>query len=194
MGLKIERKADSRVIKAIVHRLADVPGGGTVKVAELGGDALKEGTPLAYLASDGMYHVCKTALILEDVTDAATDYPVAKGHHFKVGDIFATEGADGQAITAIDKTTNADKDVITVGTTLGVAITAASKTVAFQAVNAGGKVVKYPPTVVAGSSYDVVASDSLFVDLWVLAVVRQGNAPLVNDTLKETLKGIHYIV
>lgn len=194
MSLKIERKADSRVIKAILHRLADVPGGVTVCTSELGGSALVEGTPLAYAAADGMYHVCKTALIVTDAASNATAYEVAKGHHFKVGDIFATEGADGQAITAIDKTTNADKDVITVGTTLGVAITAASKTVAFQAAAAGGKVVKYPPVAVAGSSYDVVASDNIFSDAWVIAVVRGTNAPAVNATLTETMKGIIYIV
>lgn len=194
MSLKIERKADSRIIKAIIHRLADVPGGVTVKVAELGGAVLLEGTPLAYVPADGMCHVCKTVLIVSDATNTATTYDVAKGHHFKVGDIFATEGANGQAITAIDKTTNIEKDVITVGTTLGVAITAASKTVAFQATAAGGKVVKYVPTAIAGSSYDVVANDNIFVDAWLIAVVNEGNAPRVNDTLKGTLKGIHYIV
>lgn len=193
MALKITRSADSRVIKAILHRIADVPGGVTVSVADLGGAALKEGTPLAYVADDGMYHVCKTALIVSDATNVATTYDVAKGSHFKVGDRFATEGANGQLITAIDKTTNTDKDVITVGTTLGVAITAASKTVAFQS-NAGDKVVKYAPTAIAGSNQDVTASESLFVDAWVVAVVRTGNAPSVNATVTASLKGINYIV
>lgn len=191
--LKIERNSDSRVIKAILHRLADVPGGVTVSVADLGGSALKEGTPLAYASADAMYHVCKTAVIVSDAANNATTYDVAKGHHFKVGDRFAITGANGQAITAIDKTTNADKDVITVGTTLGVAITGANKTVAFQSSGAN-QTPKYAPTVIAGSSYDVVASDNLFVDAWVIAVVKEGNAPAVDSTLKGTLKGIHYIV
>lgn len=191
--LKIERKSDSRVIKAILHRVADVPNGVTVSVADLGGAVLLEGTPLAYAAADSMYHVCKTALILTDAANDATTYDVAKGHHFKVGDKFGTEGANGQAITAIDKTTNTDKDVITVGTTLGVAITAASKTVAYETAGVN-KTVKYAPTAVAGSTYDVVAAESLFIDAWVIAVVRTGNAPAVNATLTGTLKGIHYIV
>lgn len=193
MSLKIERKSDSRVIKAILSRIADIPGGVTVMVAELGGVALLEGTPLAYSVADGMCHVCKTALIVSDAANNATTYDVAKGHHFKLGDIFGTEGANGQEITAIDKTTNADKDVITVGTTLGVAITAASKTVAFET-NAGAKTPKYAPTSIVGSNCDVVASDNIFVDAWVIALVREGNAPSVNTTLKGTLKGIHYIV
>lgn len=193
MALKITRSADSRVIKAITSRIADIPGGVTVSVADLGGTALKEGTPLAYASADGMYHVCKTALIVSDATNVATTYDVAKGSHFKVGDRFATEGANGQLITAIDKTTNADKDVITVGTTLGVAITAASKTVAFQSA-AGNKVLAQVPIAIAGSNLDVVANESLFVDAWVIAVVKAGNAPSVNATVTASLKGINYIV
>lgn len=191
--LKIDRKNDSRVVKSILNRVADIPGGVTVSIADLGGAVVYEGTPVAYVAADGMHHVCKTVLIVSDAANNATTYDIAKGSHFKVGDIFATEGANGQAITAIDKTTNTDKDVVTVGTTLGVAITAASATVAFQAAEAGGKVVKYPPTAITGSTYDVAESESLFVDAWVIAVVRVGNAPVVNATLKGTLKGIHYI-
>ena len=191
--LKIERKSDGRVIKAILHRVADVPNGVTVSVADLGGAVLTEGTPLAYVAADGMYHVSKTALIVTDAANDATTYDVAKGHHFKVGDKFGTEGANGQAITAIDKTTNTDKDVITVGTTLGVAITAASSTVAFATAGVN-KLVKYAPIALAGSNYDVVVSESLFCDAWVIAVVKTGNAPAVNATVTATLKGITYIV
>ena len=189
--LKITRNSDSRVIKAMVHRLADIPGGVTVSVADLGGAVLLEGTPVAYAVADAMFHVCKTAKMVTEAAIDAVVYEVAKGHHFKVGDYFATEGANGKQITAIDKTTNADKDVITVGTTLGV-VTAVG-VVAFQAA-AGNKVAKYAPTAIVGSSYDVVASESLFVDAWVIAVVRTGNAPAVNATVTATLKGITYIV
>lgn len=191
--LKIDRSQDSRVIKAILHRIADVPNGVTVSVGDLGGSALKEGTPLGYNAANGMYHVSKTALIVSDAADNATTYDVAKGHHFKIGHLFGTADANGKAITAIDKTTNADKDVITVASTLGVAITAASATVAYETAGAN-KLVKYPPTAIAGSNYDVVANDNLTTDAWVIAVVRAGNAPVVNDTMKGTLKGVHYIV
>jgi len=191
MALKITRSADSRVIKAILHRIADVPGGVTVSVADLGGTALKEGTPLAYVVADGMYHVTKTAKLVTDATNVAVAYEVAKGSHFKVGQRFAVEGANGQLITAIDKTTNTDKDIITVGTTLGVALTAGA--VFFESLGAN-QTIKYAPTAIAGSNQDVTANDNLFVDAWVVSVVRTGNAPSVNATVTATLKGIHYIV
>lgn len=190
--LKITRFTDSRFAKCILNRVADIPGGVTVKTAELGGTALLEGTPLAYLSTDGLYHVCKTAKIVTDATSSATTYDVAKGHHFKVGDYFATEGANGQAITAINKTSSTTKDTITVGTTLGVAITAASATVAFEATG-NNKVVKYAPTVVAGSSYDVIG-ENLFVDAWPIAIVKTGNAPWTNATVTGTMKGVIYVV
>lgn len=191
MALNIKRSADERVIKAIVHRVADISGGVTVSVADLGGLALKEGTPLAYVAADAMYHVCKTAVIVTAATDSAVDYEVEKGHHFKVGDRFGTEASNGHVITAIDKTTNTDKDVITVGTTLG-AVTAAG-VVAYETSGAN-KTVRRVPTAIAGSNYDVVANESLFCDAWVIAVVKKGVGPQINDTLAATLKGIHYIV
>lgn len=185
--MKIERKRDSRVVKSILHRIADVPGGVTVKTAELGGKALIEGTPLA-LGSDAMHHVTKTAKIVTLAADDATTYEVAKGHHFKVGDYYGTEGANGQQITAIDKTTNADKDIITLGTTLGVEIPVG--TTAFETAE-GTKVPKYAPKSVAGSSYDIDGGN-LFVDAWLIAVVNEANAPAVNDTIKATLKGVVY--
>lgn len=191
MALKINRSADTRVIKAIAHRVADIPGGVTVSVADLGGTALKEGTPIAYAVADGLYHVSKTALIVTDAIITAVTYEVAKGSHFKVGDRFAVDGATGQLITAIDKTTNADKDVITVGTTLGIVV--AAGVAAFESAGAN-QLPKYVPTAIAGSNYDVVANESLFTDAWVIAVVRSGNGPAVNTILAATLKGIHYIV
>lgn len=46
MTMQIKRKKDNRVVKCILHRVADIPGGVTVETATLGGKALFEGTPL----------------------------------------------------------------------------------------------------------------------------------------------------
>ena len=72
MALKITRSADSRVITAITSRVADIPGGVTVSVADIGGTALKEATPLAYNVADGLYHVCKTAKIVTAATKSTS--------------------------------------------------------------------------------------------------------------------------
>lgn len=110
--LKIERNQDSRVIKAILHRVADIPGGVTVTVADLGGSVLHEGTPLA-VGSNGMYKVLKTGKVVTEYANG-TSLEIAKGHHFKVGEKIANEAGTMYAnIAAIDKTTNADKDVLT---------------------------------------------------------------------------------
>lgn len=186
--LTIKRKSDKRVVKCMLHRVADIPGGVTVSVAGLGGSALFEGTPIGK-GTDGLFVVCKTAQIITDAIATATAYEVAKGHHFAVGDRFATESCNGQLITAIDKT-DASKDIITVGTTLGAAVKAG--VCAFESAGAN-KTLKVVPVAVAGSNEDVESGENLFVSAWVIGVVREANAPIVNDTIKAALKNIAYV-
>lgn len=188
MSLTIKRKKDNRVVKCVLHRVADIPGGVTVSVTELGGSALFEGTPIGK-GANGLYKVCKTAQIVKAATATDTTYEVAKGHHFKVGERFATDACNGQLITAIDKS-DAAKDVVTVGTTLGAAI--AAGTCAFESSGAN-KTLKVTPIAFAGSSEDVANSENLFVSAWVIGVVKESNAPVVNDTIKTALKGVIYV-
>ena len=188
MSLTIKRKKDNRVVKCILHRVADIPGGVTVSVANLGGSALFEGTPLAK-GSNGLYVVCKTAQVITEANANATTYEVAKGHHFKIGDRFATAACNGQTITAIDKT-DAAKDVITVGTTLGAVV--AAGTCAFESSGAN-KTLKVTPVAIAGSNEDVKSDTNLFVSAWVIGVVNKATAPIVNDAIKTALKGVVYV-
>jgi hypothetical protein len=188
MALSIKRQKDNRVVKCVLHRVADIPGGVTVSVANLGGSVLFEGTPIGK-GQNGLYQVVKTAQIITAATDTATTYEVAKGHHFKVGDRFATEAANGQLITAIDKSDPA-KDVITVGITLGVAITAG--TAAFQSSGAN-KNLSIVPVAFAGSNENVENGNNLFVSAWVFGVLRESNAPVANDLVKVALKGVIYV-
>lgn len=188
--LKIERSKDVRFVKPILHRVADIPGGVSVKTSVLGGPALLEGTPFGPLNDgSGLYGVLKTAKVLTEAANNATTYEVGKGHHFVVGDYFATAGANGKQITAIDKS-NSDKDVITLSATLGV-VTAAG-TVAFQSTGAN-KTQMVVPIAVAGSSYDVDTDSNLFVDAWLIAVVKEGVGPAVDAAVKTALKGVHYV-
>lgn len=188
MSLIIKRQSDTRVVKSILHRVADIPGGVTVSVATLGGATLFEGTPIGK-GADGLFQVIKTAQIVTAAGDAATSYEVAKGSHFKVGDRFATASANGVTITAIDKS-NAAKDVITVDKTLGVAVKAGE--CAFESSGAN-KSLKYSPVAVSGNNESIEAGDNVFEPAWVIGVVRESNAPIVNDAIKDALKGIIYV-
>lgn len=187
MGLTIKRQKDNRTVKCILHRVADIPGGVTVSVADLGGSVLVEGTPIG-VGANGLHKVCKTARIIADAGATATTYDVAKGHHFKVGDRFATAACNGQLITTIDKS-DAAKDVITVETTLGAAITAS--TCAFESSGAN-KTLKVTPIAIVGSNEDIVNNDNLFVPALIIGVVKESNAPIVNATIKAALKGVIY--
>ena len=188
MSLTIKRAKDNRVVKCILHRIADIPGGVTVKTANLGGTALFEGTPIGK-GKDGVFEVSKTAQIVTQAEANATTYEVAKGHHFKVGDRFATADCNGQTITAIDKS-DATKDIITVGATLGAVVKAG--TCAFESSGAK-KTLKVVPVAIAGSNEDVDANSNLFVSAWVHAVVREANAPIVNDAIKNGVKNVSYV-
>lgn len=188
MSLTIKRAKDNRVVKCILHRIADIPGGVTVKTANLGGTALFEGTPIGK-GKDGVFEVCKTAQIVTQAEANATTYEVAKGHHFKVGDRFATDACNGQTISAIDKS-DATKDIITVGTTLGAVVKAG--TCAFESSGAN-KTLKVTPVAIAGSNEDVKSDTNLFVSAWVIGVVNKATAPIVNDAIKTALKGVVYV-
>lgn len=186
--LKIKREADTRVTKCILHRVADIPGGVSIDTSKLGGAVLKEGTPLGK-GSDGLYLVVKTAVVAENAGSSATEIKVAKGHHFLAGDKISNGTANAQTISSIDKS-NASYDVITVGTTLGAALTAGN--VLIEA-NSGAATLAVTPIAVAGSSYDVTAGENLFVDAWLIAVVKEGSAPAVSTAIKTALKTVVYV-
>ena len=123
----ITRKSDSRVLRAFVHKLADIPNGVTVATTELvNGGILPEGAIVGKDSSTGVYHLIKTAVLAANAANDATTYTVKKGHHFKVGDfISAGIGKKAYAITAIATNSgDATCDDLSVGTTLGVAISA----------------------------------------------------------------------
>ena len=170
--LHIKRAKDNRVVKCIVHRIADIPGGVTVSVANLGGNDLFEGTPIG-VGANGLFVVCE----------------VAKGHHFKVGDRFATDACNGQKITNIDKS-NPAKDVITLSATLGAVVN--PNTCAFES-SGENKTLKVVPGAIVGSNMSVEQGENLFVDAWVMGVVRKSNAPIVNKAIEEALKNVAYI-
>lgn len=189
--LTITRRNDNRFVKCIEHRIADIRGGVGVKVGNLGGSVLCEGTPIGYDSSTGLYKVVKTAKVLTDADASATTIEVAKGHHFKAGDYltFGTS-AKGQVIASIDKS-DASKDVITLSDTLGAAIKAGA--VLFE-VTGNNTTKPVTPTAIVGDSYDVVNGENLFVNAWVIATVKTANCGVAfDDAIKSALKCIAFV-
>ena len=157
MSLKIDRKKDTRTARALTHNLADIANGVTVSAADLvAGGILPEG---GYIGADeaGLYHLIKTAKLTETAAKTATTYKVAKGHHFKIGDIVASDaGEQSNTITAIDSTSEATYDTITLDATLNAALAAGACLVQAAAV-ATKAAFKYTPKAVIGDAYKVEA-------------------------------------
>jgi hypothetical protein len=191
--ITVERKKDERVIRAFTHKLADIPDGITVSAGDLAGKRLLEGTPVGGRDAGGVYHVVKTATLAANVTGTDTDYPVLKGHHFKVGDvIMLKEGGKASAVTAVDVSGTAS-DKLTVGATLGVAADEGGAVYQAAAATAGSdSALKYAPVALVGESYDV-GQTNLIVNAWTVGQIRESNIPAMGDAVKGKLKGIVFI-
>ena len=190
MGLTIKRKEDKRVVHACTHNLADIPNGVTVKSAELvSGSVLKEGTAIGK-GSDGLYHVEKTALVVEAVAASGTSIKIAKGSHFKVGD-FVMSAVNGKAyaITAID-TTNATYDTVTIGTAIGEIAKDAIIMLADGEHASSGAAFKFAPKALTGDSYDVEALSNHLVSAVTIGQFKESVIPPINDAILGELKGI----
>lgn len=143
-------------------------GGFRLDIAPLtAGDTIAAGTPISYDESTRIAKVVKTAVAAANATNTATDYQVKKGHNLKVGDYLALGvGSKAYAITAID-TSNAGYDVVTVGTTLGAAVTAGD--VFFQSSATGASAA-----VVSGTARGLLYQDTVVETGADVAVVIDG--------------------
>lgn len=128
------------------------------------------GTPIKVDEAARTANICYRFEVYEDATDSATEIKIKKdstkyGSLVKVGMVLmkqpsATDGTGAAyAVTAVD-TTNADYDQITLGTTLGVALTAGDLLAEADSAGASGKTLKYVTNYVTyASAY--VENDSL---------------------------------
>lgn len=194
MAIRVKRQKDVKQLHCIQHRIADIPGGVTVDISALvAGSILKEGTPIAK-GTNGLYNVVKTATLTKAATATDTVYEVSKGNQFKVGDFFsAKKGAKAYAITSINRD-SADKDVITVGTTLGAVY--ALGTTAFEAKAESATTssdYKNASVAIVGESHDVEANENLLVSAMVIGVVQESKAPAISAEIKAALPAIVFI-
>jgi len=191
MSLKIKRQSDTRIVHACTHNVADIPNGVTVKSAELiPGTILKEGTAIG-LGADGLYHVVKTAKVTEAVGSSGTSIKVAKGHHFKAGDyVMSALNGKAYAITAIDTTSEATYDTITIGTTIGAISKDAVIMLADGEHASTGAAFKYQPKALTGDHYDVKALENHLVSAVTIGQFKESVIPPISDAILSALKGI----
>lgn len=181
--------------KVVFHsKIEDLQGGVTVSAADFVADHVVPAGTIVGKDSNGLFHAIKVAKLYTAANNTATTYQVYKGHGFKVGDFLAAlTGAKAYAITAID-TTNATHDVLTVGTTLGVAV--AQYAGLFQALAEAVSTTSafvVTPFAVTGQDLQIVAGDSNMTDAYIRATLFEVNAPIATAQLKAALPHIMWI-
>lgn len=162
----IERRQEEGPQKiAILHKVADIPGGVTVKTSGLTAPILPEATPLVP-GQNGLWNPVATAVVVETAAADATTYTVKKGHLFIVGSKINKSGNTNVTVTAIDSS-DPVKDIITVDATL------AAKAVGAVLTEGGlGK-----PVAISGESLNIKKGENLFASAWVIAVVNSAIQP-----------------
>lgn len=188
MGMTVRRRKDTRTPRVFMHKVADIRGGVSVKVSELGGDWLPEGAVLSAPDAGGICHVVKIAVVADVVEESGTTIKVKKLHNFKVGDyVMAGEGGVAYAITAIDTAGSKDYDTLTVGTTLG-ALSQGDFLMEAAAESATTtSALKHVPLALVGTGKPVIEGTNLDTDAWVIGVTKGNPLP---QCVAEHLKGI----
>lgn len=148
----------------IVRELEDKAGGGSIALADLDKSVSDCVAPGFFVGRDaeGLYHLLVAAVLFADVAADATAYKVKKNSQFQVGQFITSgdvEGAKAYAITAIDRS-KPECDVITVGTSLGVALSIGQTVHQVKAEDAAGDKgeLMYPPYGVAKNEIDLTKS------------------------------------
>ena len=80
--MQVNRRKDVRTPRVLMHRIADIRGGVSVKASELGGDFLYEGAVLSAADEKGLCHVVKIAHVVAEVGASDKTIKVKKGHNF----------------------------------------------------------------------------------------------------------------
>ena len=185
--MTVQRRKDTKTPRVFVHKIADIRGGVSVNVAELGSDYLPEGAVLS-APDNGICHVVKVAEVTAQVTAEGKEIKVKKGHQLNVGNfVLVAEGAKASKITKIDKTDKAT-DKITVDAALGVIIEAGGFIVEAKAASLeSDSALKYKPLSIVGTGKPINPNDNLNTDAWVIGVTKGNPLP---DCISKYLTGI----
>lgn len=178
MGMTVNRRKDTKTPKVLMHKVADIRGGVSVNVSELGGDYLREGAILS-APVDGICHVVKIAVVVADVAAADNTIKVEKFHNFKEGDFVMLDvNSAAVKISSIDDSNKA-YDTLTVATALGAISKGAQVVEAAAASTAEAKTsaLKYVPLAVVGTGKRIEPKTNLDTDAWVIAVTKGNPVP-----------------
>lgn len=187
MAMTVRRVKDVETPRILMHKIADIRGGVSVKTSELGGDYLPEGAVLA-AAVNGVCPVVKVGKVAAATSD--TTLKLEKYHNFKVGDfVMAKDGGKAVTISAIDASAK-KYDILTLSAALEAleqgSYVAEAKAAATG--SSGSKAeLKYIPQSIVGTGKVVERNSNLITDAWVIGVTA--NYPLP-DFIASKLKGI----
>lgn len=186
--MQVNRRKDVRTPRVLMHRIADIRGGVSVKASELGGDFLYEGAVLSAADEKGLCHVVKIAHVVAEVGATDKTIKVKKGHNFAKGDFIMTKvGGVAYDITAIDTEGSKTFDTITVSTTLG-AISKDGFIIEAKAKStATTSELKYVPQSINGTGKPFTPKSNLDTDAWLIAVTKGNPLP---DFIMAYLKGV----
>ncbi len=183
MSMTVKRVKDTRTPKVLMHRIADIRGGVSVKVGELGDDFLPEGAVLSAPDNNGLVHIVKVATVYAEVAADATTVKVKKLSHLIVGDVvMLTTGSTAVSVTAIDKTNNS-YDTLTLSATLG-AIAVGAQLSQAKSVQANGYVACESTDTGALKVVTADASEGEILKASVTPWLGEGSAPNANTYVK----------
>jgi hypothetical protein len=189
MGLTMKREISAGGVPVFQNNTENAMGGFALDVTGLAtGATIPAGTVMGYDEATRKAKVLKVAKVQANAGNTATDVQVEKGHLVAVGDYLAAViGGKAYAVTAID-TTNADYDKLTVGTTLGVALTAGDALFVSSATGASAALYA---TVAKGLLYqEVKVGENEPVAIAVRATVYERRIPIVTAAIKALLPNI----
>lgn len=189
MGITLTREKSTGGIPIFQQVPENAQGGFVLDTTGLtAGLLVPAGTVMGTDATTRLAKVLKVATVQANAGNTDVAYRVLKSQLFIVGDyLAAVVGGKAYAITAID-TSNAAYDVLTVGTTLAVALTAGDAL--FQSSATGASSAVYA-TVAKGLLYQGVyvgANEALSVAI--RATVYARRIPIVTDAIKALLPNI----
>jgi len=191
MGLIVTREKSTGGVPIFQQLPENAQGGFVLDTTGLTtGAVVPAGTVMGFDESTRLAKVLKVAKVQTNATNADVAIKVEKGHLFQVGNyLAAVVGGKAYAITAID-TSNAADDVIIVGTTLAVALTAGDAL--FESSATGAAAAVYA-TVAKGLNFkDVTIGVNESVAVAIKGTVYARRIPIVTDAIKALLPNIAF--